>query len=99
MEQFKIGDWVVHGGSKAISRVETEEQAKRYTSRNSNPNITTRWSFWKPQEDEWCWCVWMQSYGIQRRELIKWNNRITLDSFDIVEPFIGTLPSFLKETR
>ena len=90
MSKFKIGDWV---------RDTRNGELRQFSE--STFNIEANYSdlpyeLWKPYINEWCWCVCIDNYDKQHRDLIKWNERMNVLDFDIVEPFIGTLPTFLQ---
>ena len=63
---------------------------------------------WKPKEDEWCW-FWNSSLGIWFISTLKdfgeYNNLVQYRCNSVYyicekcEPFIGELPSFLKDKR
>lgn len=83
--EFKVGDWVkvtlVHNKSHSF--------IVKYSSTWDQPEHYTK-ELWKPQPGEWCW--FNHGYHINPT-LIKYTNQCT----DKCEPFIGTLPSLIKD--
>ena len=93
--KFKIGDWVKSPSAGIF-------QCKSQASLDSCKGKYGDWELWKQEVGEWCWCS-------------KWDNIVCLDYFlckfvmDMneledgytykYEPFIGELPSFLKENK
>lgn len=88
MNEFKVGDWVVDklGNHKPfqVTEKDLEEHSPQYIQKDCKQ--------WQPRLEEWCWFymedhspILMQYYG--------------QENWDIIEPFIGTLPSFIEETK
>lgn len=111
MSKFKVGDWVTVSWHKNNNPYKItniwEGESTKSVNETSNSNSTLFFEDcanrlanqclpWQPQEGEWCWCVYIDNYDKQHRDLIKWNERMNVLDFDIVEPFIGTLPTFLQ---
>ena len=100
MNEFKVGDWVEFDNS--IFCVHKEYNGNRYISEevaNNLANYGKSVTLWHPKESEWCW-FW-DGYGessplIGKYSLLSsWNENY----YCIIEPFIGKLPSFLKENN
>ena len=91
--KFKVGQWVRHPESQSIYQI-------------NSLNIvhgTEHFELWEPKVGEWCW------YGFELIEVIDTTNPLKIcrqqsDSYEevsgtMLEPFIGNLPSFIKEKR
>ena len=88
MEQFKIGDWIRF----------TDGTVQQLEREGDFVNV----SLWRAKAGEWCW------YGFELVQVIdvqpdhikicrQLSDSFEELSFDKVEPFIGELPSFIKE--
>ena len=104
MQQFKIGDWVDYAWE--FYRVHEEYNGKGNISKevvNSLVRHDKNVKLWQPKEGEWCWfrdnrgeaalkqfsqmCPIVATNYILKQGLIS----------GTVEPFIGELPTFLKD--
>jgi hypothetical protein len=108
MNNFKVGDWVTVKGTLAGDKfklTDKEVEHKEILLAHFCFGEET-WSHWEPKEGEWCFCTWNKENiilaqfncmddghylctvlnGIKRR-------------FNMCEPFIGELPSWIKETK
>lgn len=101
MNNFKIGDWVRDYPDRKPFQLKSE-YFKGVTKRND------KWFSslipWQPKEGEWCW-FWNKPL-VQELRLGQFSNMhndmyytYTGHDFDNCKPFIGELPSFLKETK
>ena len=103
--KFRVGDWVVwdRGKTSEVHQVIEVCLIKNHSALDNGINVHNEdLSLWKPKVGEWCW------YS-------KWDNIVCLDYFLCkfvigmneledgytykYEPFIGELPSFLKENK
>jgi len=102
MQTYKIGDWVrIHGKPTQILRIEGIEtnEPEYYDYINGYHNgclDPNELELWVPIKDEWCWWITYDD-----PILIQWrgslNKHPMIGSMDIVEPFIGQLPSILLQ--
>ena len=84
---FKVGDWVTNKDNELFQLEEIHVWQ----------DLSSIVSHWKPKECEWCW-FWRNGY--KEPKLIKfkqWLLNSTIDDGGTVEPFIGELPSFVKD--
>ena len=101
MEQFKIGDWVqvIAGHERPIGSL---FKVKSCLTSYKVADV----KLWEPKEGEWCW-FWNSALGIWFISTLKdfgeYNNSIQYRCNSVYyicekcEPFIGELPSFLKD--
>ena len=94
--KFKVGDWVRHPSGTII------QLTNAFTQPFNLPEGTI---LWKPQEGEWCWFyggsfsqVIIDRFSYIDEELLKFVSTTGLHRPNC-EPFIGTLPSPLKENK
>jgi len=108
---FKVGDWVQT--DEGIFRVRELKYSKEGTEVHIyDHNEFYFWFYdeecklWQPKEGEWCWFYdseYPLSYILCKFETFDngfWcrpNFSDTMERFNGCEPFIGELPSFLKE--
>lgn len=91
---FETGDWLRtlpgHENRTPAPIFKIESCLTRFSKASVEP--------WKPQPDEWCWFHNGTSEDcepfISKFEQSSYNN-----AFDYCEPFIGTLPTYLKDTE
>ena len=105
MQQFKVGDWVYYAGE--FYRVHEEYNGKGNISKevvNSLVRHDKNVQLWQPKQGEWCW-FWNKRL-VQELHLSQFSNVFndtyythTGNDFDHCEPFIGELPSFLKDNQ
>lgn len=91
MQSFKVGDWITDG-------IEVWQHKENCRVKNQ-----TSWTLWKPKLGEWCWFLnnnrepvlkqFLQMCPIVPTNYISKQGTIS----GSVEPFIGQLPSFLKD--
>lgn len=95
---FKVGDWVVEKSNGDIKQTTCMPQ-ENWTTRSAMYERLCE--PWKPQPGEWCWFYGIQkhpildqfhSYGNSGRYKTKRHS-----SYTHCEPFIGTLPTNLKD--
>jgi len=103
--EFKVGDWVTceMGGTKPYKII--NETILKYCTNGSRKNV----KLWEPQKGEWCWFYELENNPILARynkfingeyeALAIDPNRRLLGHFGFCEPFIGQLPSFVKEQQ
>lgn len=99
MSNFKVGDWVREDfGDMNIVKIK-----EKYVSVDGNVYINNLnselFSPWQPKEGEWCW---FYNSSIERWFISKWENSSSQLSdlwHKTCEPFVGELPSFLKDNK
>lgn len=95
---------------KAISKNST----KLFLDTKESPQSDNWWNiaqckFWRPKEGEWCW-FWNEysKYTLTLGKLARYSeeeklyfsyNGVVYMSYKHCEPFIGELPSFLKDSK
>lgn len=102
MEQLKKGDWVIHNGKH---KVITKMIDGLIDSLDYNTTIiwkNDQLELWIPEPGEWCW-FWDEHYttailakfeNISNGLFVEHHGNI----FEYCEPFIGELPSNLKDS-
>ena len=102
MQNFKVGDWVIHNGQfKKVKScggyaVIFDDLRKTYCHQDSCV-------LWQPKPGEWCWFLDNSREPVLKQFLqmcpIVPTNYISKQGLisGRVEPFIGELPTFLKE--
>ena len=97
-QQFKIGDWVKDTRSDKVFQITPETFNLNYQG-----NI---YKLWQPQPNEWCWLYGklIKLTDISNIEYCQYITSVGDDneaSYEYLqsncEPFIGTLPTFLKD--
>ena len=97
MQSFKVGDWV---------RDLRDNKVFQINSTNFNLKLSTKntvYVDWKPKPGEWCWFLNNNREPILKQFLqmcpIVLTNYISKQGTisGSVEPFIGELPTFLKD--
>lgn len=92
--QFKVGDWVKHKDNGRCVQV------------SENSKITlTHFEPWKPKPKDWCWStvfglvkVLGETIEAGKPCYLCWNPWQRVEQkLNNLEPFIGTLPTFLQE--
>jgi hydrogenase maturation factor len=88
MSEIKVGDWVIfdNGNIKAIKKV-SEIMLDTY-----NDLLNKYTTLWQPKEGEWV----VISFGNENAVITKFDKNA---NYVDIEPFIGELPSFLKDTK
>ena len=97
MSKFKVGDWVRHNGQVYNLEWEVEDGSI----------IDDEAELWQPKEGEWCWFKGVIDINYNEPSFLfgryNYDNFFRMDGlehqieFTEVEPFIGTLPSFIKD--
>ena len=86
MSKFKEGDLVIDIPSGFVIQAHEDMIYKDF-------------KLWQPQEGEWCWYMNIHHKNPQLREFKQ--SRFNQDTYHglkpLIEPFIGELPSFIKE--
>ena len=108
MIKFKVGDWIEFDNS--VFCVHKEYNGNRYISEevaNNLANYGKSVTLWQPKEGEWCWIGKNLSKIVTHDRdgyftCLNSNGTYTAYMeleyiYKIAEPFIGELPSFLKE--
>ena len=111
-QQFKIGDYVVLQNENTYRILNVSTTGNNILlDTNEYPASDNWWSTssckpWQPKEGEWCW-FWNSSLGIWFISTLKdfgeYNNSIQYRCNSVYyicekcEPFIGELPSSLKD--
>jgi hypothetical protein len=99
---FKVDDWVLHGNDLyQIIDVNDEGRVRVNVKFLEDAWLCeSRFQYWQPQLGEWCWQVKRDTTGIVEYNLVKFifdmnefDNKFTYK----YEPFIGQLPSFVKD--
>lgn len=107
MQQFKVGDWLIGKYSKNPICIETIGTTLTNSSVTINGTFSVdQFTLWQPKEGEWCW-FWNSALGIWFISTLKdfgeYNNSIQYRCNSVYyicekcEPFIGELPSSLKD--
>ena len=112
MNEFKVGDWVTTkaGYTKQISGL-TRDACDTLSIGNTSVGINVVFKneieLWQPEIGEWCW-FWEIDSNPKLCQYSKYINgeyeALSIDPyyeleghFGFCEPFIGELPSFIKE--
>lgn len=97
MSQFKIGDWVIDQYDKIIQLKESDLKGVG----SKNQTWFNQLTVWQPKEGEF---VVLENLDSDSFSVIRWNDDVAesvqtpWNIFNLrYEPFIGQLPSFLKE--
>ena len=97
--KFKVGDWITDG-------IEVWQHKENCRVKNQ-----TSWSLWQPQPGEWCWVFDTGTYVPVLRKFICFDDDLNAPlkyiveghdgrshlPFKFIEPFIGVLPSKIKQ--
>lgn len=96
MQQFKNGDWVRKLSNNKIYYIDGE--SFRAFDICINEAQLNGYELWQPKEGEWCIFV----MNADESSLRQWTNS-HIDNNQLktgmCEPFIGELPSWIKETK
>ena len=98
MEQFKVGDWVRELNPLPFAKEVYQLSDSDFYGVGRKSNIYfENIEKWQPKEGEWCWSKKRNELTNNVCELIRfyWDNANIGDC----EPFIGELPSFLKDKK
>ena len=108
--KFKVGEWVRSKENKFDFSLVSIDTEKFYKALGSN--FEDEWELWQPKEGEWCWFWYLNcspvlaqcsGYDGEDYEAIEYSNSINgkrierVSIYSYCEPFIGNLPSFIKE--
>ena len=99
---IKVGDFVryINGKIKTIAIVEIVGQIPNYVGVSTGENVYIEdCELWQPEEGEWCWIDGVFAKYIRSTFCIT-SDGIEFTSFggfETLEPFIGTLPRFIKD--
>ena len=103
MSSFKPGDWIqctYANGTKFVVQVVSETSVKE-AGRVYPTTLDSDWVAWQPKVGEWCW-FWDENYttailakfeNISNGLFVEHHGNI----FEYCEPFIGQLPTHLKD--
>ena len=104
MQEFKVGDWVRDTRQGMKNPI---VQLKSNCIALTNPKeYATQYELWEPKEGEWCWSKYDGLVRVIQKETptnsyIVEPVALTIQRqlYDItgLEPFIGELPTFLKD--
>jgi len=99
--KFKVGDWVrlkvLDKTTHKLIKLDWNEHTKCYhpilEKFNGNIDSVNELELWEPQVGEWCW---FYDNGIYEIPVLGKFSKLNDETVDI-EPFIGELPTYLKE--
>lgn len=102
---FKVGDWVVNKTSKQrivkkITSIYSDSVTVGNTEVGINVMLINDLELWQPQPGEWCWYSKWDKIVCVESYLCKYAldmNEVEPEYKHKYEPFIGQLPSYLKE--
>ena len=104
--EFKIGDWVevtYYTGKRTIAKVSSKDTVQENgVGQNYSTDLSKDWKLWSPRDGEWCWvddslCI-CTKVTKENTFIVENSTRGTIEAtLNAVEPFIGTLPTFVKE--
>ena len=107
MSSFKPGDWVRHIAFKSkhkcisINDGEFDDKVSVTNSHSFDNEFMIDYELWQPKVGEWCW-FWDENYttailakfeNISNGLFVEYHGNI----FDYCEPFIGQLPTHIKD--
>ena len=94
---FKVGDWVVFNNEVDEPITFQISYIGKWIHNKKDDRFTPALcDYWQPKVGEWCWCY--SSQGGKGTDIPPNLVRYSHYYEDlIVEPFIGELPSFIKE--
>lgn len=103
--KFKVGDWVVNKTSKQrivkkITSIYSDSVTVGNTEVGINVMLINDLELWQPQPGEWCWYSKWDKIVCVESYLCKYAldmNEVEPEYKHKYEPFIGQLPSYLKE--
>jgi len=111
MEKLKIGDFVRHRGDEGVFEILSIADLGDtiFYSDGNRSHREEKLKLWQPKEGEWCWFCSVNGNSelgqfieefFEGRYRYKRNGTNSIFNCDAVrcEPFIGKLPTFLKET-
>jgi hypothetical protein len=101
--QFEVGDWIMNSYTKTIKQYSYNDLA--YDNKYDGTDMESKhWSLWQPQPGEYVWvkpayklpffAKFISTTSEGRYEYTDGDDYYTSDN---CEPFIGTLPTFIKE--
>ena len=103
--KFKVGDWVRSKENKFDFSLVSIDTEKFYKALGSN--FEDAWELWQPKEGEWCWyknnlvkiiditdCIYVKATPASFMDRF-----VFFVDFLECEPFIGQLPSSVKENK
>ena len=104
---FKVGDWIRIKGTLESDIFKLTENEIKYKEIILGHFIfeENTWTHWQPAEGEWCW-MWNDGFDKPYLEKLmkidkngKFYAKSVGDRFKHCEPFIGELPSFIKDKQ
>lgn len=113
MEKFKVGDWIKSTKFTHMKPSQVQSIYKSNTRKGDfglkcggTVNYSSEVELWQPKEGEWCW--YNKKYFIKVKNIK--DEQIYFSSLDGMyindwdylckfEPFIGELPTFLKDNK
>jgi hypothetical protein len=108
MSKFNVGDWVKSIKYRHLRPIKIQtiyESNTRHGTLGLKSNGTVLYSdeveLWEPKEGEWCWFYdrICKVTNYDERPYIEYQDDSHYVDDDELEPFIGELPSFLKEKQ
>ena len=94
MNELKVGDWLVFEG-KELFKASKEDLVSL---------VGCDLELWEPKEGEWCWFTMSDGskplfgqFSGMYKDKFTWDNRYYFS--DACEPFIGELPSYIKDNE
>jgi len=102
---FKVGDWITIEGTLHNDKFQLTENEVKYKEilLGDFSFAEEKWKHWKPQEGEWCWYGYelvqvIDAYNLGNIKICRQNSSSYEEVKNIqLEPFIGELPSFIKD--
>ena len=100
---FKVGDWVTRIEDNCTKRILEEYENFYDVGEFIFDKDRFTYTLWEPKEGEWCWFKNNRGEPCLKRFLqmcpVVLTNYISKEGLisDTVEPFIGTLPTFIED--
>ena len=108
---MKVGDWVIEKSNKELKQIKIEKSECLERKLSLYERLC---ELWEPKEGEWCWFYdiitddknktpYLNQFqrrvmGINGKYTFECKNN-NLQAFTYCEPFIGELPSFIKDKQ
>lgn len=102
MQNFKVGDWVRHQRLKTIHKVlaincgEFDDKICVSNSPTFDQEFMNDYILWEPKVGEWVWSTGSYTQAF----IFQWtlsHSQLGLKNYTNYEPFIGELPTYLKD--
>lgn len=104
MIEFKVGDWV-KGSNGTVHRILAYQDRSVVITNDDDyyhkKNFDNLYELWQPQVGEWCWFrdTLCKVTHYKERPYITYLDDSHYVENDDLEPFIGTLPSFIEDSE